>query len=342
MKHRPTLAITVGEPAGIGPEISLRAAWQLRHLCYPVLIGDLDFLRHIAQKIDPAISLRAYNDLALFPNAATLDEASLLVLHVPLTCPVIPGQLEPRNGLSVLSTLDLAIQGAMERRFDAIVTAPIQKSTINDAGVSFSGHTEYLAEKTNTPKVVMMLASSNVPLLSHPLRVALATTHIPLRDVSDAITAQRLSQTMMIIHQDLKAKFGIAHPVILVTGLNPHAGENGYLGREEIDVIEPAIIGLRAQGVDVRGPFPADTLFQEKYLKDADCVLAMYHDQGLTVLKYASLGTGVNITLGLPIIRTSVDHGTALDVAARGVGLANEQSMTEAIRVAIQLSIQTQ
>lgn len=319
MRRLPILAITVGEPAGIGPEIALRAAWQQRQKCRPVLIGDVDFLCELARRIDPAI---------VFDNEFT-------VLHVPLACPVIPGQLDARNGLSVLATLDLAIDGAMQGRFDAIVTAPLQKSTINEAGVAFSGHTEYLAEKTHTKKVVMMLASQKT---ARPLRVALATTHLPLRAVADAITFDGLSQILDILHADLKNKFGIKNPVILVTGLNPHAGENGYLGREEIDIIAPAVAAAKARQIDARGPFPADTLFQEKYLSQADCVLAMYHDQGLPVLKYASFGMGVNVTLGLPIIRTSVDHGTALDVAARGVGIADVGSMLEAIEIACQLT----
>jgi len=338
-RRLPILAITCGEPAGIGPEISLRAAWQKRQECCPILIGDVDFLRDVARQIDPAIMISSVSSLSQqFPPT----ENTLTVLHVPLACPVIPGQLDVRNGLSVLTTLDLAITGAMLDKFDAIVTAPLQKSTINDAGVPFSGHTEYLAEKTQTKKVVMMLTGQKTSKLSRPLsrplRVALATTHLPLRAVADAITIDELNQILDILHADLKNKFGIKKPVILVTGLNPHAGENGYLGREEIDVIAPAIAAAQARQIDARGPFPADTLFQEKYLNQADCVLAMYHDQGLPVLKYASFGMGVNITLGLPVIRTSVDHGTALDIAARGVGIADMGSMLEAIEIACQMT----
>ncbi len=329
-KRIPTLAITVGEPAGIGPEIALRAAWQKRHECRPILIGDIHFLSELAQKIDPAIALNSIEDLT------KTEFAALSVLHIPLAAPVISGRLDVRNGLAVLATLDAAIEGAVHHQFDAVVTAPLQKSTINEAGVAFSGHTEYLAEKTNTSKVVMMLAGQ--PAQGKPLRVALATTHLPLREVADALTQHELSQIIDILHADLKTKFGIAQPVILVTGLNPHAGENGYLGQEEIEIITPAIMAAQTRHIDARGPFPADTLFQEKYLKQADCVLAMYHDQGLPVLKYASFGSGVNITLGLPIIRTSVDHGTALDVAARGVGHADVSSMIAALQMAIQLS----
>src|SRR5690606_15958085 len=255
----------------------------------------------------------------------------IAVIDCPLAAPVVAGQLDARNGRAVLQTLDVAIAGALQGRFDAIVTAPLQKSTINDAGVPFTGHTEYLAEKTATPQVVMMLATNATP---QPLRVALATTHLALKDVADAITVDSLGCILAIVHADLRKKFGIANPRILVTGLNPHAGEGGYLGREEIDVIQPALHAAQEKGIDARGPYPADTLFQQRHLKDADCVLAMYHDQGLPVLKYASFGLGVNITLGLPIIRTSVDHGTALDLAAAGLGQADHGSMLEAMRVA--------
>jgi 4-hydroxythreonine-4-phosphate dehydrogenase len=230
----------------------------------------------------------------------------------------------------VLNMIDIAIEGTQAGWLDAIVTAPLQKSTINDAGVPFTGHTEYLAEKTSTDQVVMMLAGGD-------LRVALATTHLPLKDVAAAITREGLARTLAILHAELRDKFGLAEPRIIVTGLNPHAGEGGYLGREEIDVIEPVLQAAQKTGMKVSGPYPADTLFQPKYLEQADCVLAMYHDQGLPVLKHASFGRGVNITLGLPLIRTSVDHGTALDLAARGLGLADDGSMLEAIRVAAQM-----
>jgi 4-hydroxythreonine-4-phosphate dehydrogenase len=232
----------------------------------------------------------------------------------------------------VLGLLDTAIDGAVSGRFDAIVTAPLQKSTINDAGVPFTGHTEYLAERTHTPRVVMMLAGMG----DRPLRVALATTHLPLKDVSAALTVDGIVETLSIIDRDLKALFGLQKPRILVTGLNPHAGENGYLGREEIDVITPALLQARALGIDAPGPYPADTLFQPRYLKDADCVLAMFHDQGLPVLKFATFGEGINITLGLPIIRTSVDHGTALDLA--GTGRADPGSLMVAIDTAVAMA----
>ncbi|QOY96823.1 4-hydroxythreonine-4-phosphate dehydrogenase PdxA [Massilia sp. UMI-21] len=336
--RRPALAVTVGEPAGIGPEIAIRAAWALREEANCVLVGDAAFLALTASLIDPGIRLSALSIQALRNGGLPhFGQERLAVIDVPLAAHVVPGTLDPENGRAVLATLDLAIEGAQCGWFAGIVTAPLQKSTINDAGVAFSGHTEYLAEKTSTPKVVMMLAGQ--PAGDQPyLRVALATTHLPLKDVPGALTPENLAQVIDIVDRDLKGKFGIAAPRILVTGLNPHAGENGYLGREEIEVITPVLEAARARGIDARGPYPADTLFQPKYLKDADCVLAMYHDQGLPVLKYATFGRGINITLGLPIVRTSVDHGTALDLAAQGLGLADCGSMVEAIRAAVQMA----
>jgi 4-hydroxythreonine-4-phosphate dehydrogenase len=357
---RPVLAITTGEPAGIGPEIALRAAHALRHEVQAVLLGDAAFLAMVAGTIDPAIELAAMTPMALRNGGLPrfgLDR--IAVLDCPLAVPVYPGILDARNGRYVLHTLDLALEGCSANWFDAMVTAPLQKSTINQAGVAFTGHTEYLAEKTGTEQVVMMLAGPRVlgPSASDAahgaagpasgakpsearhamLRVALATTHLPLAAVAQAITREGLMQTLTIIDHDLKRHFGLPHPRILVCGLNPHAGENGFLGREEIDIIGPVLQLAREMGIDARGPYPADTLFQPKYLDDADCVLSMYHDQGLPVLKYASFGRGVNITLGLPLIRTSVDHGTALDLAARGVGAADDGSMQEAMRVAAQM-----
>ena len=332
---QPILAITTGEPAGIGPEIALKAAWQLREEFPCVLVGNHAWLASLAQQIDPDIRLDTLTPEEMQAHGARAGQADCLsVVDCPLAAPIVPGRLDARNGPYVLSTLDVAIEGALAGHFAAIVTAPLQKSTINDAGVPFTGHTEYLAEKTRTPQVVMMLAGGDSP----HLRVALATTHLPLKDVPAAITYEALGTTLDIVHHDLRTKFGIAGPRILATGLNPHAGEGGYLGREEIDVITPALQAAQARGIDVRGPYPADTLFQVKYLQDADCVLAMYHDQGLPVLKHASFGRGVNITLGLPIIRTSVDHGTALDLAAAGIGHADHGSMLEAIRVAADMA----
>jgi 4-hydroxythreonine-4-phosphate dehydrogenase len=338
---RPAIAVTIGEPAGIGPEIAIRAAWALRQEANCVLVGDAAFLALTASLIDPTIQLAALSVQALRNSGLPhFGPARIAVIDVPLAAHVVPGVLDPANGRAVLATLDLAVEGAQAGWFDAIVTAPLQKSTINDAGVAFSGHTEYLADRTATAQVVMMLAGSpggDEP----PLRVALATTHLPLKDVSQAITEDGLARVLDIIDADLKRKFGIAAPRILVAGLNPHAGENGYLGREEIDTIAPAIAAAQARGIDARGPYPADTLFQPKYLQDADCVLAMYHDQGLPVLKYATFGHGVNITLGLPLIRTSVDHGTALDLAAQGFGLADCASMQEALRSACGMVLQS-
>jgi 4-hydroxythreonine-4-phosphate dehydrogenase len=334
---RPTLAITVGEPAGIGPEISIRAAWALREQANCVLVGDAAFLALTASLIDPAIRLVALSVQALRNGGLPqFGRERVAVVDVPLAAHVVPGTLDAENGRAVLATLDLAIEGVQAGWFDAIVTAPLQKSTINDAGVAFSGHTEYLAEKTQTPQVVMMLAGQ--PAGDQPyLRVALATTHLSLKDVPAAITREGLGRVLDILHADLRDKFGIASPRILVTGLNPHAGENGYLGREEIEVIEPALAQAQARGIDARGPYPADTLFQPKYLSEADAVLAMYHDQGLPVLKHATFGRGINVTLGLPLIRTSVDHGTALDLAAQGLGRADCGSMEEAIRAAMDM-----
>lgn len=343
---RPRVAITTGEPAGIGPEIAIRAAWAMRHRVNAVLVGDAAFLAMTAAEIDPAIRISAVSTMAA-RNAGLphFGADRLCALDIPLGAHVQPGVLDKENGRYVLATLDAAIEGVQAGWFDAVATAPVQKSTINDAGVAFTGHTEYFAEQTGTARVVMMLAgqphspwpaaaSAAVP---PQLRVALATTHLPLKDVSAALTLDSLAQTLNILDADLRRKFGLAAPRILVAGLNPHAGENGYLGREEIDTISPALAAARERGIDARGPYPADTLFQPKYLQDADCVLAMYHDQGLPVLKYATFGHGVNITLGLPLIRTSVDHGTALDLAAQGLGRADCSSMQAALEAALQM-----
>ncbi|NVM79600.1 4-hydroxythreonine-4-phosphate dehydrogenase [Duganella sp. SG902] len=335
---RPAIAVTVGEPAGIGPEISLRAAWARRHEVNCVLLGDAAFLAMTASETDPDIKVSALSLMAVRNGGLPhFGPDRISVIDVPLAAHVVPGKLDKENGRAVLATLDAAIEGVRAGWFEAVVTAPLQKSTINDAGVPFSGHTEYFAEKTGTPQVVMMLAGPQAGS-GEPLRVALATTHLPLQAVSAAISRDGLGRTLDIIHADLRGKFGIAAPRILVCGLNPHAGENGYLGREEIDTITPAIEAARARGIDARGPYPADTLFQPKYLRDADCVLAMYHDQGLPVLKYATFGNGVNITLGLPLIRTSVDHGTALDLAAQGLGKADCGSMEQAIGAALAMA----
>jgi len=298
-----------------------------------VLLGDAQQLQALAS------AFSSDRRIAVLPSPSALPSlprqpGRLSLIDCPLAVRPVAGQLDARNGLAVLQTLDIAVEAAMHRWVDAIVTAPVQKSTINESGMTFTGHTEYLADKTGTQQVVMMLAG---PTHGTMLRVALATTHLPLKDVSSAITRESLSRTLSIIHADLKQQFGLADPRIMVAGLNPHAGEDGYLGREEIEVITPVIEAARARGWRVSGPYPADTLFQPKYLNDADCMLAMYHDQGLPVLKFATFGQGVNITLGLPVIRTSVDHGTALDIAARGTGHADHASMQVAIRIAAEM-----
>lgn len=338
MSDRPQplrIAITTGEPAGVGPELTARAladaATRWPDARFTVL-GDAGLIaaRAAAVGLDWTC-MTAAGGGAHVANAHVAN-AHVAVAHRALAAPAEAGKLNPANGRYVLDLLDAAIDGALAGEYDAIVTAPLQKSTINDAGVPFTGHTEYLAERTRTPHVVMMLAGTG----ERPLRVALATTHLPLRDVSAALTIDGLADTLSIIDRDLRGSFGLAAPRILVTGLNPHAGEHGYLGREEIDVIEPALERARAAGIDARGPYPADTLFQPRYLEHADCVLAMFHDQGLPVLKYATFGEGINVTLGLPIIRTSVDHGTALDLA--GTGRADPGSLVAAIDTAVTMA----
>ncbi|PSB91713.1 4-hydroxythreonine-4-phosphate dehydrogenase PdxA [Candidatus Pandoraea novymonadis] len=326
------LAITTGEPAGIGPELTLQALTTLQNKM-PDVAGSNISTKEIFSSAkfcilgDPGLLSARARMLGLEDSwHRLLSSTRVQVVSHALARPVVAGQLDPANGRYVLSLLDDAIDGAMAGSYDAIVTAPLQKSTINDSGVCFIGHTEYLAERTQTCKVVMMLAGGGI-------RVALATTHLPLAKVPDAIHYHSLLATLKIIDLSLRRDFGITAPHILVTGLNPHAGESGYLGREEIDIITPAIDNARALGIRATGPYPADTLFQPRHLEGADCVLAMYHDQGLPVLKYKSFGVGVNITLGLPIIRTSVDHGTALDLS--GTGRADSGSLIEAMRIAI-------
>jgi len=314
------LAITSGEPVGIGPDLCLRLAQHpLNSSC--VVLADKALLQQRATQLGLPVRLHDY----AAQDCSPLPPGHLRVLHMPLAEPVVTGQLNPANSPYVLSMLRRAVEGCKAGEFSAMVTAPVHKGVINDAGIAFTGHTEYLAEMTHTPLVVMMLAGGG-------MRVALATTHLRLRDVADAITAELLENILHILQHDLQARFGIAHPRILVAGLNPHAGEGGYLGREEIDIIIPVLNKLRAQGMHVSEPLPADTLFTPDRLAQCDAVLAMYHDQGLPVLKHASFGSGVNITLGLPIIRTSVDHGTALDLA--GTGKAEVGSLLEAIQVA--------
>jgi len=301
------LAVTPGEPAGIGPDLLVRLAQQARPEQI-VVVADPQLLLDRARQLNLPLKLRDFR-----PEDAPQPQApgELYVAPVALRAPVTPGQLNPANSTYVLQTLDLAIAGCQAQHFDGLVTGPVHKGVINEADIAFSGHTEYLAEKTGTARVVMMLATEG-------LRVALATTHLPLRDVADALNATLLTEVLDILHADLQRDFGIARPRILVCGLNPHAGEGGHLGREEIDLIEPVLEQQRARGQNLVGPLPADTLFTPKHLERADAVLAMYHDQGLPVLKYRGFGRAVNVTLGLPIIRTSVDHGTALDLAGSG------------------------
>ncbi len=301
------IALTPGEPAGIGPDLVVTLA-QNAQAHEIVAIADPELLQERARLLGLNIKIRLVN-LNDAPKPSVAGE--LAVLPIALGAPVQVGKLNVANAHYILHTLDAAIEGCVAGNFSALVTGPVHKSVINDAGIAFSGHTEYLADKTATEKVVMMLATKG-------LRVALATTHLPLRDVADAINEKELMQVISILHRDLQQQFGIAEPKIYVCGLNPHAGEGGHLGREEIEIIEPTLEKLRAQGINLIGPLPADTLFTPKYLDHADAVLAMYHDQGLPVLKYKGFGQAVNVTLGLPIIRTSVDHGTALDLAATG------------------------
>ena len=323
---QPLIAVTSGEPAGIGPELCLKLAdWS--GAGHPVVLGDRDLLAARAAALGWPVALRDYTP-GQSAAAGHLD-----VLHLPLAKPAQAGLLDPANGPYVLSLLDRALLGCQRGEFAAIATAPVHKGVINQAGMAFTGHTEYLAEKTGTPLVVMMLAGDTP---RGPLRVALATTHLPLKDVPAAITADLLERILRILDHDLRRKYGIAAPRILVTGLNPHAGEGGYLGREEIDIIEPLLEKLRREGMQLSGPHPADTLFTPPVLAGGDAVLAMYHDQGLTALKYATFGNGINVTLGLPIIRTSVDHGTALTLA--GTGQANPGSLFAAVAEAARMA----
>jgi len=303
--HR--IALTPGEPAGIGPDITLQLIQQPLPV-EPVAIADPELLKQRAQQLGLPLQLSEYDPAIA---AAPHQPGQLKLLPVPLRTPATPGQLDSRNADYVLDTLRHAVNGCRSGAFSALVTGPIHKGVINDAGIPFSGHTELLAELTNTQQVVMMLAAGS-------LRVALATTHLPLKEVSRAITREGLEQTLRILHHDLSRRHSISDPHILVCGLNPHAGESGHLGREEIEIIAPVIEALRSEGMHLSGPLPADTLFTPRHLESADAVLAMYHDQGLPVLKYVGFGHAINVTLGLPIIRTSVDHGTALELAGSG------------------------
>ena len=319
-------AVTPGEPAGIGPDLCLLLAANAQP--YPLIaIANQQLLAARADQLQLPVKLIpvAPGHWPEQPAAA----GSLYVWDTPLNAEVSAGQLNPANAAYVLETLYRAGSGCVNGDFAGMITAPVHKGVINQAGIPFSGHTEYLAELTHTEQVVMMLATRG-------LRVALVTTHLPLRDVADAITTERLERVTRILHADLISKFGISAPRILVCGLNPHAGESGHMGREEIDIIEPCLARLRRDGLDLIGPLPADTLFTPKHLEHCDAVLAMYHDQGLPVLKYKGFGAAVNITLGLPIIRTSVDHGTALDLA--GSGKIDTGSLQVALETAYQMA----
>lgn len=322
------IAITPGEPAGIGPDLVLALAQQ----AWPVelvVCANTALMQQRATQLGLNIKFKPYQaDTTAQPQQA----GTLTIADFALQEPVTPGQLNAANGHYVVDTLRAAGEMVLSAQAAAIVTGPVHKGIINRAGIPFSGHTEFFAQQSNTPYVVMMLATEG-------LRVALATTHIPLAYVAKAITRERLLKVITILHQDLQQKFGIADPKIYVCGLNPHAGEDGHLGREEIDVIIPTLDELRQSGIKLVGPLPADTLFQPKYLDHADAVLAMYHDQGLPVLKYKGFGRSVNISLGLPLIRTSVDHGTALDLAA--TGKADPGSLFHAVTQAIKLAQQT-
>ncbi len=319
-------AVTPGEPAGIGPDLCLLLAHH-NPAEILIIIASVTLLDERAKQLGLEIQL-----IQVQPRNWPICPApagSLYVWDTPLRSTVIPGQLNPANAAYVLETLTRAGQGCLDGDFAGMITAPVHKGVINQAGIPFSGHTEFLAELTHTEQVVMMLAT-------HGLRVALATTHLPLREVADAITHERLERVIRILHHDLQSKFGLANPRILVCGLNPHAGEGGHLGREEIEIIEPLLAQLRDEGLQLIGPLPADTLFTPKHLEHCDAVLAMYHDQGLPVLKYKGFGAAVNITLGLPIIRTSVDHGTALDLA--GSGKIDTGSLQVALETAYQMA----
>jgi len=323
------IVITPGEPAGIGPELVVQLAqrdWPMEL----VICADPQLLADRALTLGLPLTLLPYDaNLPAQPQQAR----TLTVLPVALHAQVVPGQLSVANGSYVVDTLARACDGCLSGEFAALVTGPVHKGVINDAGVPFTGHTEFFEARSGTAKVVMMLATE-------ALRVALATTHLPLREVADAITPALLRDVITILYHDLQNKFGIAHPHVLVCGLNPHAGEGGHMGSEEVDIIIPLLEALRAEGMNLSGPLPADTLFQPKYLDRADAVLAMYHDQGLPVLKYQGFGRGVNITLGLPFIRTSVDHGTALELA--GQGKADVGSFITALNLAIKMITNTQ
>lgn len=319
------IALTAGEPAGIGPDLCVMLA-QAEQPEQVVVIADEVLLKSRAAQLGLPLTLLSFDKTA---EPSSTPAGTLYINHQPLTTQVMAGQLDTANSRYVLNTLTQALMGCLDNTYDAVVTAPVHKGVINEAGIAFTGHTEFFADGANVEKVVMMLATSS-------LRVALATTHLPLRDVSDAITPTLLKQVVKIIQTDLQHYFGFSQPNIAVCGLNPHAGEGGHLGYEEVEVIEPVIAECLAKGMNVSGPWPADTIFNQNKLADYDVVLAMYHDQGLPVLKHQGFGEAVNVTLGLPFIRTSVDHGTALELA--GTGRAHVGSLNQALAMACNMA----
>lgn len=321
------LVITPGEPSGIGPDLILQMI-ESGFSAPMVVMTNLEMMRSRAECLGLNVSFIAYHDDFQAEDFSSLAPKSIVIQDIPLAETCLPGTLNPANAPYVLTCLDSAIDACLDGRFSALVTGPLHKGVVNEAGIPFTGHTEHLQRRCGVNKVVMMLASPR-------MRVALATTHLPLMDVAKSITSDSLREVMQILIRDLQTKFGISQPRILVAGLNPHAGEDGHMGREEIDIIKPVMAELKYSGVELIGPLPADTLFNKKYLEQADAVLAMYHDQGLPVLKFDGFGESVNITLGLPMIRTSVDHGTALDLA--GTGKADPGSFKTAIRLAEQM-----
>lgn len=326
-------AITPGEPAGIGPDLVIQLAQdaQAHEL---ICIADPELLQQRAKKLGLPLNIHLYD-----ANKVQSQQAgSITVLNEPLPNPTVCGTADTANAQSQLNALTRAVTGCLSGEFDALITGPMHKGIINDAGIPFTGHTEFLAGLCKTDKVVMMLAApvTKYKQAKQQLRVALATTHLPLNKVSEAITKDSLTEVITILDHDLKNHFGLSQPRILICGLNPHAGEDGHLGTEEIETITPVINELKAKGLNLSGPLPADTLFTDRYLNEADAVLAMYHDQGLPVLKHVGFGAAVNVTLGLPIIRTSVDHGTAFNLA--GTGKANSGSLNAALNMAIQMA----
>ena len=318
---KPHIVISSGEPAGIGLDLCVLLS-EKKFPAFITVVADKNALSHRASQLNKTITL---HENKLIEHKG---DHSLSISHVSARDDIEAGVLNSKNNSYVLDILNIALDGCLNKSFDALVTAPIHKSIINESH-SFTGHTEYIAHYTHTKNEVMLLASKS-------MKVALVTTHVPLSQVSRLITSKKIEETLKTIHRDLTQRFKINNPVIFVAGLNPHAGENGILGLEEIDILIPVINKLKSKGMLIEGPFPADTLFTEKYIKKADCFLAMYHDQGLAVFKHANFGLGVNVTLGLPIIRTSVDHGTAIDLA--GKGMINPNSFYSAIDLAIDLA----